>query len=291
MLQWVKRRAYEILETPEQETPIDKYFNYFIIGMVLLNIAAVILETEASLFDKYGYLFYAFDILSAIVFTVEYLTRLWCCTENPQYAHPILGRLRYAVKVMSLIDLLAVLPFYLQFLPALRVLRILRIARIFRLLKLVRYSDATDTLARVVINKKEELLITLSLGVGLIIISSTLVYYAECDAQPDKFSSILSSMWWSVVTLATVGYGDVYPVTALGRFFGALTSLFGIGLFALPTALIGSGFIEELQRKRDSSMSTCPTICPHCGKNIHEPPQAPQVDDKQPVAIVVEIKK
>jgi voltage-gated potassium channel len=285
MLGWVKRRAYEILETPEQETPIDKYLNYFIIGMVLLNMAAVILETEASLFNKYSYIFYAFDALSAIVFTVEYLTRIWCCTENPQYAAPITGRLRYAVRVMSLIDLLAVLPFYLQFLPALRMLRILRVARIFRLLKLARYSDASDTLVRVVSSKKEELLITLSLGVGLILISSTLVYYAEYDAQPDKFSSVLSSMWWSVVTLATVGYGDVYPVTALGRFFGALTSLFGIGLFALPTALIGSGFMEELQKKRESNTAT---ICPHCGKDIHAPPE---VEEKKPVAIVIEVKE
>jgi voltage-gated potassium channel len=287
MLKQFKRRVYETLENQENETPISQLINLYIISIVLLNVIVVILETEASIYNEYGGFFLVFDSISAILFTLEYVVRLWVCTENPKYAAPVRGRLRYAISFMSLVDLVAILPFFLQFLPAMRVLRLLRIARIFRLFKLARYSDATDTMIGVIRNKKEELIITLSLGVVLIIISSTLVYYAEYEAQPDKFSSILTSMWWSVVTLATVGYGDVYPVTALGRFFGALTSLFGIGLFALPTALIGSGFIEELQKKRDSKV----TICPHCGKNIHEPPQAPMADDKKPLAIVVEVKK
>jgi voltage-gated potassium channel len=184
---------------------------------------------------------------------------------------------------MALVDLLAILPFFVQFLPAMRVLRLLRVARVLRLFKLARYSEATDMLVRVIRNKKEELYITLGIGLILIIISSTLVYYAENEAQPDKFSSILSTMWWSVITLATVGYGDVYPVTALGRIFGALTALFGIGLFALPTALIGTGFVEELNKKREGK-----TICPHCGRDIHEEPGA---DEKKPVAIVVQVKE
>jgi voltage-gated potassium channel len=284
MFERLKRQVYEMLETPEVGTPLDKFANVFIITMVLLNVVAVILETEADIFKTYYLLFLLFDIYSASVFTLEYGARLWACTENPKYSSPVLGRLRYMFSVMGLIDLLAVLPFYLQFLPALRVIRLLRVVRILRLLKLARYSDAADTLVRVIRNKSDELLITLSIGATLIIVSSTLVYYAEFEAQPEKFSSILSSMWWSVITLATVGYGDVYPVTALGKFFGALTALFGIGMFALPTALIGSGFMEELQKKRDSRK----TICPHCGKDINERPHA---GEQKPVAIVVQAKK
>jgi voltage-gated potassium channel len=283
MLERLKRRTYEILENHEHESTIGHMVNLYIISIVLLNVIVVILETEDSIQNTYGNFFLVFDGLTAIVFMLEYGLRLWVCTENPKYASPVRGRLRYARSFMAIVDLLAILPFFVQFLPAMRVLRLLRVARVLRLLKLARYSEATDMLVRVIRNKKEELYITLGIGVVLIIVSSTLVYYAENEAQPDKFSSILSTMWWSVITLATVGYGDVYPVTALGRIFGALTALFGIGLFALPTALIGTGFVEELNKKRDGRM-----ICPHCGRDIHEEPCA---DEKKPVAIVVQVKE
>ncbi len=283
MLERLKRRAYEILETHEHETPISRMVNLYIIVIVLLNVISVILATEADIYEAYGGFIEAFDGLSALVFTLEYGVRLWACTESPKYASPVRGRLRYAVSFMALVDLLAILPFFFEFLPAMRVLRLLRIVQVLQLFKLARYSDATDMLVRVIRSKKEELSVTLGIGVVLIIISSTLVYYAENDVQPDKFTSILSTMWWSVITLATVGYGDVYPVTALGRIFGALTALFGISLFALPTALIGTGFVEELNRKQESSR-----ICPHCGKDIREEPVA---DEKKPVAIVVQVKE
>jgi voltage-gated potassium channel len=283
MLERFKRRTYEILETRENETSFSQMVNLYIIAIVLLNVIVVVLETEASIEASYGNFFRVFDGMTAVVFTVEYGVRLWACTENPKYTSPVRGRLRYAVSFMALVDLLAILPFFLQFLPAMRVLRLLRVARVLRLFKLARYSEATDMLVRVVRNKKEELYITLAIGAILIIVSSTLVYYAENEAQPDKFSSIMSTMWWSVITLATVGYGDIYPVTLLGRIFGALTALFGIGLFALPTALIGTGFIEELNKKRDGKI-----ICPHCGRDIHEEPCA---DEKKPVAIVVQVKE
>jgi voltage-gated potassium channel len=279
----LKRLIFEVLETPEQERPIEKYVNYFIITLVLLNVVALILETEQGLYDSYEQLFFAFDMFSAAVFTAEYGARLWACTENPKYAAPVIGRLRYAFSAMALVDLIAILPFYLQFLPAMRVLRLLRVARIFRLLKLARYSDSVDLLVRVIRSKKEELLITLGLGVALIVISSTLIYYAENAVQPDKFPSILSSMWWAIITLATVGYGDVYPVTALGRFLGGLTALFGIGMFALPTALIGSGFMEELQKRKAGR-----TLCPHCGRDINE---EPCMEEQKPVAVIVEVRK
>jgi voltage-gated potassium channel len=202
MLEHYKRRAYQVLEDPEHEHSIFRHVTFFIIVLVILNVAVVILETEKEL-SSYGRLFALFDGFSAIVFTIEYLVRLWVCTENPKYASAARGRLRYAASGMAIIDLIAILPFYLMFLPQLRVIRLVRIARILRLLKLVRYSDATNTMARVLHNKKEELLITFGLGITMIIISSTLVYYAESEAQPEKFSSIIASMWWSVVTLAT----------------------------------------------------------------------------------------
>jgi voltage-gated potassium channel len=146
---------------------------------------------------------------------------------------------------------------------------------LFRLLKLVRYTDAVDTILKVVHDRKAELSITIFMGAILLIISSTLVYYAECEAQPEKYSSILSSMWWSIITLLTVGYGDIYPITPLGKIFGALTAIFGIALFALPAGLITSGFMELLSKQKGTDVVT---ICPHCGKDVMKPHDTDRIE-------------
>jgi voltage-gated potassium channel len=276
MYRSTKQRVFQILEGAGEPDLVSKCVNAFIMVLILTNVAAIILETEASLYEVYSGYFYAFEVFSVAVFSIEYLLRLWSCTEKAEYARPVAGRLRYMTSIMALIDLLAIMPFYLpMFLPVnLRVLRLLRIFRIFRLLKIARYTNAIDTIARVIMDRKAELSITIFVGIILLIISSTLVYYAECEAQPDKFSSIISTMWWSIITLLTVGYGDVYPITPVGRFFGALTAVFGIAMFALPAGLISSGFMEELSRKKAAKVMV---VCPHCGKNLMEHPEADKV--------------
>ena len=268
----VKHRVYQILEGGDDHDLLGKCVNVFIIVLILTNVAAIILETEAGIYDVYAGYFKAFEVFSVAVFSIEYLLRVWVCTEYAEYSRPVLGRLRYMTSLMALIDLLAIIPFYLpMFIPVnLRVLRLLRIFRVFRLLKLARYTDAVDTILRVINERKAELSITLFVGAILLIISSTLVYYAEFEAQPDKFSSIIATMWWSIITLLTVGYGDVFPITPVGRFFGALTAVFGIAMFALPAGLISSGFMEELSRQKAAKTVV---ICPHCGKNVTEPPE------------------
>lgn len=276
MYRKIKRRVYQILEGIDDQDLVSKGINFFIIVLILANVLAIILETEASLYSVYAGYFQAFEVFSVAVFSIEYLLRVWVCTEKAEYAHPVMGRLRYMTSIMALIDLLAIIPFYLPMLiPVnLRVLRLLRIFRVFRLLKLMRYTNAMDTILRVVNERKAELSITIFMGITLLIISSTVVYYAECEAQPDKFTSIISSMWWSIITLLTVGYGDVYPITPAGRFFGALTAVFGIALFALPVGMISSGFMEELNRQK---VVKAIVVCPHCGKDILEPPEASKV--------------
>lgn len=272
MLERQKYRLYEILENTNENDPISNSFNTLLVALIVLNVLAVMLDTVQGIHSEYSTFFADFEIHSVGIFSIEYLLRLWTCTCTEVYSDPLRGRLLYMLSPLAIVDLLAILPFYVPMLiPVdLRFLRILRLIRIFRLFKLARYSESMQTFANVLKDKKEDLLLALTLGGMLLIISSTLMFYAEHDAQPDKFSSIFDSLWWGVVTLATIGYGDVYPITTLGKIFGGLTAIAGIGMFALPAGILGSGFMEEIEKKRDKKSEAL--ICPHCGKKINEPP-------------------
>ncbi len=261
----VKRRTWEILEIGNERDPASRYFDGFIFGLILLNVAAFILGTVPAVDEKAGFWLHLFEIISIAVFTVEYLGRLWSCGVLEKYRHPVTGRLRFMATPLALVDLVAILPFYLAFLGIdLRFLRILRIIRILRIAKLSRYLSSLILFIDVVRNRKEELIMTTTVLVMLLIVSSSMMYYAEHDTQPEAFSSIPATMWWAVATLTTVGYGDIYPVTALGKLFGSVVAVIGIGLFALPTAILGSGFIEEINKRKEKR------TCPHCGKKLEE---------------------
>jgi voltage-gated potassium channel len=265
-----KERVFALLLTPELDHPLERYLNIGMMGLIALNVLAVILETEPSLYQPYQRFFDGFELFSVVVFTLEYLARLWTITLNPRFAHPVWGRLRFARQPLTLIDLLAILPFFLQIafvgLPFvdLRFIRAVRLFRFFRLGKMGHYSRSITRLVEVIRKKKEELVITLFAGLILLVVAASLMYYLEHDAQPEAFSSIPSALWWGVVTLTTVGYGDIYPTTVLGKILSALISFLGIGLFALPAGIIASGFAAEIQTK-----TTDPVICPHCGKPIN----------------------
>ena len=264
----LKRRIYEILEVAEQGDRLSRAFDMFIISLIALNVLAFILSTVPSL-NSFVRLFRLFEITSVIIFTIEYVLRLWSCTVDEQFKAPVWGRLRFARNGMAIIDLLAILPFYVALvIPAakaldLRILRSVRLMRIFRLFKLGRYSSAMKTMGRVLRSKKEELGITIFIVFLLLIIASSLMYFVENPVQPEAFSSIPAAMWWGVSTLTTVGYGDIIPVSSTGKALGMIISILGIGLFALPAGILGSGFFEEVQTRR-----RLPEKCPHCGKEI-----------------------
>jgi voltage-gated potassium channel len=265
MSQDLKTRIYGILEPGDEDS---RYFDPFIMGLIVLNVVAVVLETVDWIYAGYAAFFHAFDVFSVAVFTIEYILRAWSCTANPRFAHPVTGRLRYLITPMALVDLLAVLPFYLPFVYAdLRFMRALRLFRLFRILKLARYSESLQTFLDVLRLKKEELLLMFFAIIILLIISSSLMYEAEHEAQPKAFASIPAAMWWGIVTLATVGYGDVYPVTDWGRLIGSIVVILGIGLFALPTGVLASGFAEVLARRKEESRKG-DQRCPHCGRYI-----------------------
>ena len=265
MTEGLKAQIYGILEPGDEDS---KYFDPFIMGLILLNVAAVVLETVDLIYSAYASFFHAFDVFSLAVFTVEYLLRVWSCTIDPRFKDPVRGRLRFLVTPLALVDLLAVLPFYLPFfIPDLRFMRAMRLFRLFRVLKLARYSESLQTFVDVLRLKKEELMLMLFAIMILLIVTSSLMYEAEHVAQPKAFASIPAAMWWGIVTLATVGYGDIYPITPWGKFIGSIVVLLGIGLFALPTGVLASGFAEVLARRKEEQKMQ-ELRCPHCGRYI-----------------------
>jgi voltage-gated potassium channel len=260
----LKHHLFEFLDPTEQADPAERAFNVGMIILIVLNVAAVILGTEPGLSEEVVRVLQGFEVFSVAVFAVEYVLRVWVCTEYPKYSQPAWGRLRYMLSPAMLIDLLAILPF---FIPAttldLRVIRAVRLFRMFRLLKIGRYSEALSKLGYVLKRKRGELAVTFMSLLVLLIIASSLMYFVEHEAQPEAFGSILASMWWGAVTLTTVGYGDIYPTTALGKMLGAFIALLGIGLFAMPAGIIASGFLSEIEKAGREI-----TLCPHCGKEI-----------------------
>jgi len=249
----IKSKIYSLLETPNSKNSFGWYFDIFIISLILLNAIAIILESVSSIQTKYYQWFYYFELFSVIVFTTELILRLYSITFSQKFRHPIKGRIKYLFTPFAIIDILAVIPFYLSFiLPDLRFIRILRILRLARLLKVFRFINAVSIIDDVFRAKKDELIISFIIIAKILFISSTIMYYCEHDVQPEKFSSIPQTLWWGVMTLTTVGYGDVYPITTMGRITGGFVSLLCIGLFALPTGILASGFSEQIaNRKRN----------------------------------------
>lgn len=262
-----RQRVWEIVEAVEHTGKPKKildYFDIFILLLIFLNVLAVILETVPALEQNFGDYFFRFEVFSVTIFTIEYLARIWACTSQAKFSRPFWGRLKFIFTPMALIDLLAILPFFLTFTTVdLRFIRTLRLFRLFRVLKLARYSYSLQLFGKVIKNKKEELVMTATLMFVLMILAASFIYIAENEAQPDKFTDIPTSMWWSIVTLTTVGYGDVFPVTTFGKVCAAFIAVLGIGMFALPTGILGASFVEEIGKMKDGEK-----ICPHCGEKI-----------------------
>ncbi|WP_071515781.1 ion transporter [Geitlerinema sp. PCC 9228] len=276
-----KRQIFQLLETNQSNHPASRWFDIFLMGLIGFNIFFVIVGTVDSIAQRYDGFLKGFEVFSVAVFTIEYILRVWTCTLYHQFAHPIWGRIHYIFTPLALIDLLAIAPFYLPLLfPDLRFLRALRLFRLFRLLKMGRYSQTLKGLARVLKAKREDLVISFFTISILLVFSSSLIYFVEHEAQPEAFPNIPASMWWGVVTLTTVGYGDVYPITPIGKVLGAALAVLGIGIFALPAGILASGFAEELEKRRERRSRTqqiaAEKFCPHCGKRLDVPPTNPR---------------
>jgi voltage-gated potassium channel len=246
----LRRRTYEILEGATDE-PASRILNSLLIGLIIANVAAIILDSEASIGARYRVWFDLFEWLSVLLFTVEYGFRVWASVEraDKRYAAPLRGRLRYMLSPLALVDLIAILPFYLSFLLPVD-LRFMRVFRLFLIFKLTRYQASMSLLARVLRNEAGPIAAALFVLAMLLVVAASFAYLAEREAQPLVFASIPDAMWWAIVTMTTVGYGDMVPVTPLGRLLGGLIAVIGLGMVALPAGLLASGFSDQLHQRR-----------------------------------------
>lgn len=269
-----RKRLYITLAPREKGGFWERTFEIILIAIITLNMMAIIISSIPKFYEVYGRFFYEFEIFSAVFFALEYIARVYSVVEHPRYRHPIKGRLRYMVSPLAIVDLLAFLPslifIFLPFTLDLRFLRLFRLTALFRIFKFTRYLRALDIFKRVVLERKEQLLLSFILLLFVLIIISFSMYYVERDVQPEKFSSIPATMWWSVVTLTTVGYGDIVPVTALGKSLAGIFTLAGVGLLALPAGILSAGFYEVLLRedKHKDKENGESKRCPHCGEPI-----------------------
>ncbi|MGB3617686.1 MAG: potassium channel family protein [Catalinimonas sp.] len=287
----LKQRVFSLLSNADGRDRSQRRIESAIGVLILLNIVAIILESFEGVGTRYAAWFFSFEAMSVTVFSVEYLARLWVADLEHAELTPWRARLRFVTSTLGLIDLLAILPFFLPlfFTLDLRVLRALRLFRLLRILKLNRYSNALRLVGQVFHERRADLLLTVFVTFVLMLFSSTLMYFIEHDEQPEAFPNILGSFWWAVATLTTVGYGDVYPITPLGKMVGGVIALLGIGLVALPTGILSSAFVERiaeappegvlmsdehqaerLDQNRGERPPTRPAYryCPHCGEKL-----------------------
>lgn len=268
----LKEKVYNLIRNDDSNGKAANIFDGAIIVLIIINVVLVVLDTFQlpTIFIKLSGLI---EVISVIIFSIEYLMRVWTSDYlYPDYK-PFISRLRYIFSFMALIDLLAILPFYIPFLiPVdLRILRTLRIIRLIRIFKINRYTTALFTIGEVLNKKKQQLLSSIFIVFLLMIISSVLMFNIENGAQPDKFTNAFSGLWWAVATFTTVGYGDIYPITVIGKILSGVIALLGIGLVAVPTGIISAGFMEQLEKgKTEQKNLEKKHYCPYCGKNINK---------------------
>ena len=259
-LKAIKERVFKIISKAEDGDRVSVIFDWTIMALIALSIISIILEPFASIYDKYHPVFQVFEVITVVVFTIEYLLRIWTADLLfPEAKHP---RLKYIFSFMAIIDLLAILPFYLPFISAdLRFLRMMRLFRLFRLLrvfKLGRYFEALQIIVKVIKTSGPQLIMSVVICFFVMLFSAIIMYTVENPVQPEQFPNVISSLWWAICTLTTVGYGDVYPITHVGRFFASLISLVGIGIIAIPTGIIAAGFNQVITREKEESVNKDP---------------------------------
>lgn len=262
----LRHRLYRILEPDDALTLSERVGDIVMGALIFANVVAAIVASVPGVEQTYGPALTWFERFSVLLFTIEYGLRVWTSVEAPRFAHPVTGRLKFLFTPMALLDLAVLLAGYM---PAagldLRFIRVLRLVRLMRVLKLVRYSSSLQMFIDVFRDKRADLGVILVFLSVMVVLASSVMYIVEREEQPDVFSSIPAAMWWSIVTLTTVGYGDIAPMSTAGRILGAFIAVMGIGFFALPAGLLASGFAETIAKRGKE-----PVICPHCRKAIDD---------------------
>lgn len=252
-----RQKVHALVFPSEYGGELHHMFDTFIVIWVIISVIAVVLESVQSIHYLLNLEFLILDAIAVSVFTLEYCLRLYCCVEEPGYQKAIAGRLKLAKSTASIIDLLAIAPFFLEvFLHHLFDLRFMRVFRLLRLLKLTRYTGATKSLSQVIAREWPVMAASAFIMLLLVVMTASLGYLFEHEAQPDKFENIPQSIYWAVITLASVGYGDISPVTPAGRAMTIVLALIGIGIFAIPAALLSAAFADQLKSDRDALVNT-----------------------------------
>ena len=246
----LRHSIYEILEPGAVGQRSALIVNRFLMLLIVVNLAAVTLESVPSIENSYRIFFWAIEAVSLAVFTIEYILRVWIAPEHAPYLHlpAWRARLNFMKSAEGIVDLLAVLPFWLAiFFQA--DLRFLTVFRFIRFLKLARHSAAMRSLLNAIYSERRALFGGIVILIGTMMIAASIMHLVEKDAQPDKFGTIPDAMWWAIVTLGTVGYGDVVPVTPAGKLVAGVTILFGLMMVALPVGIIATAFANEIHRR------------------------------------------
>ena len=307
LYQRIKRSIFEVIQPSADATGKERLASSIFDGMILFLIVLSVVSVFICTFKIPDWLLnilFRIEFVSIIIFTCEYILRIW--TANLLYPElgPIRARVRYVTSPMAIIDLISILPIFLPFLHLYNLvgIRALRLVRLLRIFKLNRYSAALTSIGDVFRKKSQQIVASLFFVFIILLLSSLFIYYAEHDAQPDQFKNAFSGLWWAVATLTTVGYGDLYPITPLGRFLGAIIAILGIGMVAVPTSILSAGFLETIEKQTSAEQGNgegCagkkdetsagnasdtpdshshaeqkddtfepPQYCPHCGKKL-----------------------
>ena len=252
-----RQKVHAVVFPSEYGGSLHTIFDTFIVIWVIVSVLAVILESVQGIHYLLNLEFIVLDAIAVSIFTLEYCLRMYCCVEEPGYKRAVSGRLKMAKSTSSIIDILAIAPFFLEvFLHHLIDLRFMRIFRLLRLLKLSRYTGATQSLSKVIAREWPVMAASTFIMLLLVVMTASLGFLFEHEAQPDKFENIPQAIYWAVITLASVGYGDISPVTPAGRAMTIVLSLIGIGIFAIPAAILSSAFTDQLKRDRESLVNT-----------------------------------
>ncbi len=246
----LRERLYHELDPAARAGEWPSRLNQFVLWLILLAVVVVTLGTEPLIAERWGGWLLILDLILAVAFSIEYVLRVWVAGENPKYSG-VSGRLRYMVSPAALIDLIAVVPYWVALAGSESfLLRVVRLLRIVAVVKVGRYSKAFGDITRAIHERRHMLVVAMVSAFGMVFFSATALYLIEGAHSPEHFGSIPRAMWWSVTTLTTVGYGDVIPLTVLGKVFGALTSLGAIFMLALPTSILAGAFADVFRSGR-----------------------------------------
>ena len=255
MLESQRQTLFHILHKPLPHSHAARWVNYSLAALIVITSIAVALETLPALSLKYRHAFVTLEIAATGIFIVEYLLRLWVCVEQTRLSHPLWGRLRYALQPLPLLDLIVIITCFAPL--DLRFLRVFRLTRLLRVMHLDEYDQSFQTIWHAIQRRKNMLIVSVILMLIAIYWSAALLYMVEHSVQPDKFGSIPETLWWAVVTLTTIGYGDITPITPLGKIIAGILAIFGIGIFALPTAIMTAAILDAGTGHSH--------VCPRCG--------------------------